>query len=404
MEVEGQQQQYLTMEIQDLNHQHMILKFLANSGRFIPLDSNCKFTLDSINFEEKMNKRVFKSRRLPSEGRFRINYEEMDLEINIFLNPQFNIFRENQMGESMGSSCRSLLVYRNLEIKYKIEDDEKILQLFEENLNKDDEYKTSNLEIFYNQDDFWRKHYEIEDNKVQSIEQIFLPSTTSDEIIGLVDNFISLEDKYYQFGITYKFTFLLEGKAGMGKSSVARAIAHKYKKRLYILNLGNRETKENDLINLFRVIKKDSILVLEDIDAFFVGRKTGTECATGVSFSTLINLLDGSLATGNGLITFITANHAEHLDKALVRPGRIDKVIHFGDMTKDQFEAAWRARVSKDEAPDEELFKICQKNSMSMSALMYVFFFAKNNEERRIMARQSVSERIFSESTLHMYS
>ena len=56
----------------------MILKFLANSGRFIPLDSNCKFTLDSINFEEKMNKRVFKSRRLPSEGRFRINYEEME--------------------------------------------------------------------------------------------------------------------------------------------------------------------------------------------------------------------------------------------------------------------------------------------------------------------------------------
>ena len=41
-------------------------------------------------------------------------------------------------------------------------------------------------------------------------------------------------------------------------------------------------------------------------------------------------------------------------------------------------------------------------NALLVAAI--VFFFAKNNEERRIMARQSVSERIFSESTLHMYS
>ncbi len=394
----------ITLNVDDLSYQHSILKLISKNGKFLPLESTCKFYLDSNSYDEKSCKKVFKSKRLPSEGRFRVEYEDLEFEINIFNDNQYNNFRENQLGSSMGVSSRTLLTVKKFEIKYKIEDDEKILKMIEDHINHEDEYQTKNLEIFFNEDNYWRKHHEIEEKNVQSFEQIFLSSNISEEIVGLIDNFIALENKYHEFGITHKFTFLLEGKAGMGKSSVARSIAHKYKRRMYILNLGNRETKENDLIQLFRIIKKDSILVLEDIDAFFVGRKTGTECATGVSFSTLINLLDGSLATGNGLITFITANHAEHLDKALVRPGRIDKVVHFGDMTKDQFDASWRARVSNTEAPDEELFKICQRNKMSMSALMYVFFFGKTTEERRNMARQSVSERSFSDSSNHMYS
>ncbi len=394
----------ITLNVDDLSYQHSILKLISKNGKFLPLESTCKFYLDSNSYDEKSCKKVFKSKRLPSEGRFRVEYEDLEFEINIFNDNQYNNFRENQLGSSMGVSSRTLLTVKKFEIKYKIEDDEKILKMIEDHINDEDEYETKNLEIFFNEDNYWRKHHEIEEKNVQSFEQIFLSSNISEEIVGLIDNFIALENKYHEFGITHKFTFLLEGKAGMGKSSVARSIAHKYKRRMYILNLGNRETKENDLIQLFRIIKKDSILVLEDIDAFFVGRKTGTECATGVSFSTLINLLDGSLATGNGLITFITANHAEHLDKALVRPGRIDKVVHFGDMTKDQFDASWRARVSNTEAPDEELFKICQRNKMSMSALMYVFFFGKTTEERRNMARQSVSERSFSDSSNHMYS
>jgi SpoVK/Ycf46/Vps4 family AAA+-type ATPase len=394
----------ITLNVDDLSYQHSILKLISKNGKFLPLESTCKFYLDSNSYDEKSCKKVFKSKRLPSEGRFRVEYEDLEFEINIFNDNQYNNFRENQLGSSMGVSSRTLLTVKKFEIKYKIEDDEKILKMIEDHINDEDEYETKNLEIFFNEDNYWRKHHEIEEKNVQSFEQIFLTSNISEEIIALIDNFIALESKYNEFGITRKLTLLFEGKAGSGKSSIVRSIAHKYKRRMYILNLGNRETKENDLIQLFRIIKKDSILVLEDIDAFFVGRKTGTECATGVSFSTLINLLDGSLSTGNGLITFITANHAEHLDKALVRPGRIDKVVHFGDMTKDQFEAAWRARVSNTEAPDEELFKICQRNSLSMSALMYVFFFAKNTEERRNMARQSVSERSFSDSSNHMYS
>ncbi len=92
------------------------------------------------------------------------------------------------------------------------------------------------------------------------------------------------------------------------------------------------------------------------------------------------------------------------MDKALIRQGRVDKILYFGEMTRDQFDQAWKARISETEEPDEELFKICQKNNTSMSGLMYAFFFGKNNEERRNLVRNFISERNFKPDTSnHMY-
>ncbi len=390
-----------TLGIQDTKHQYLVSKHLTTKGQITPKTPTSKFKLDSINYENKGMKRLVKSLKIPFEGQFSVKIDELEFEIDISQDPMTTNFIENRMGEGMGLSFNTPITNRNFELKYKSSDEKKIFEMIEEIINKEeDDPKSNNLEVFYNEENYWVKHSEIE--HVQPYEQIFLPATVANEITGLIDDFIKLENKYHEYGITHKFTFLFEGKAGMGKSSIARSIAHKYKRRLYILNLGNKETKENDLITLFRTMKKDSVLVLEDIDSFFSGRKSGSECATGISFSTLINLLDGSLASGNGLITFITANHAKNLDEALVRPGRIDKVIKFGEMTKDQFDSSWKARIP-DEKPDDELFRICNINKISMSALMYIFFFAKTPEERRIMANQSVKERRFSESTLHMY-
>lgn len=389
--------------VQDWTHKYAILKFFAKNGQIRPLDSECKFTLDSTNYDVIGCKRTLKASRIPYEGTFMIDYEGKQFEVILSKDNQYTNFKDNGFGSQMGITATSLLTMRNFEIRTNESNMDLVLSILENSINYEDESKnTKGLEIWYNIHDYWKKHSDTD--QVQTLDHIFLPTNVSNEIVELIDTFIAMKERYYEFGITHKFTFLLEGKAGMGKSSIARSIANKYNRRLYMLNLGNREMKENDVIELFKNMKKDSILVLEDIDAFFSGRKTGTECATGISFSTLINLLDGNFSANNGLITFITANHPEQLDKALVRQGRIDKVVHFGEMSKDQFDAAWRARISKTEEPDDELFRICQRNKMSMSALMYVFFFGKTTEERRNMARQSVAERNFADSSSHMYS
>lgn len=72
---------------------------------------------------------------------------------------------------------------------------------------------------------------------------------------------------------------------------------------------------------------KNSIILLEDIDGIFVKRESVSrqkrkgECQ--VTFSGLLNALDGARSQ-EGSIIFMTTNHIEKLDPALLRPGRCD--------------------------------------------------------------------------------
>ena len=69
-----------------------------------------------------------------------------------------------------------------------------------------------------------------------------------------------------------------------------------------------------------------SILLLEDIDAAFLGRTATSQerqpdgYQPNVTFSGLLNALDG-VASGESRIIFMTTNHLERLDPALIRPG-----------------------------------------------------------------------------------
>jgi SpoVK/Ycf46/Vps4 family AAA+-type ATPase len=47
-----------------------------------------------------------------------------------------------------------------------------------------------------------------------------------------------------------------------------------------------------------------------------------------IDLSFLLNLLDGTLET-SGRIIAISSNYPERIDKALIRPGRIDMIVHF---------------------------------------------------------------------------
>jgi len=67
-------------------------------------------------------------------------------------------------------------------------------------------------------------------------------------------------------------------------------------------------------------------VLLEDVDAVFVDRSVQPEGGgrgTGVTFSGLLNALDG-VASQEGRLFFMTTNHIEKLDPALIRPGRCD--------------------------------------------------------------------------------
>jgi hypothetical protein len=96
----------------------------------------------------------------------------------------------------------------------------------------------------------------------------------------------------------------------------------------------------------------DRLYVIEDIDAMgdtvlrrewkkpqvtvptpkkeeeaWIAREKETEKET-LDLSFLLNLLDGTLEA-NGRILIITTNFPERIDRALIRPGRIDMIVHF---------------------------------------------------------------------------
>lgn len=66
-------------------------------------------------------------------------------------------------------------------------------------------------------------------------------------------------------------------------------------------------------------------MLLEDVDAIFVDRMSTklSHKEKSVSFSGLLNAIDGVRST-DGRILFMTTNHKEKLDPALLRPGRAD--------------------------------------------------------------------------------
>ena len=84
-------------------------------------------------------------------------------------------------------------------------------------------------------------------------------------------------------------------------------------------------------------------MLLEDVDAVFTGRATtDSRQGTGVTFSGLLNAVDG-VASQEGRLLFLTTNHIERLDPALIRPGRCDVHVKFDYATHDQIQRMFTA-------------------------------------------------------------
>jgi chaperone BCS1 len=102
--------------------------------------------------------------------------------------------------------------------------------------------------------------------------------------------------------------------------------------------LSERGLTDDKLNHLLANAPEQTILLLEDVDAAFTGRSATTEDGfkTSVTFSGLLNALDGVAASTSQRILFMTTNHAERLDSALIRPGRVDLKELIGDTTPHQ--------------------------------------------------------------------
>lgn len=157
------------------------------------------------------------------------------------------------------------------------------------------------------------------------IESVILDKGIKEMILRDVKEFLSSGEWYNDRGIPYRRGYLLFGPPGSGKTSFIQALAGELDYNIAIMNIGEPNLTDDRLAYLMNNIPERTILLLEDIDAAFNKREQSSDqgYVSGVTFSGLLNALDG-VGSAEEVITFMTTNHPEKLDGALLRPGRID--------------------------------------------------------------------------------
>lgn len=183
----------------------------------------------------------------------------------------------------------------------------------------------------------------------RGLDSVILPDGMRDSVVNDLQSFRDSEDWYFEMGIPYHRGYLLHGTPGSGKSSLVTAIAAKFNCNMYLVNLANKLLNDDALVRLINAMEERSILLFEDVDAAVnvhersgtKGKKKDDEAAQGVSLSGLLNCLDGLLAR-DGTVVFMTTNHRQLLDPALIRPGRCDMQVEFKLATREQAEQMFK--------------------------------------------------------------
>jgi mitochondrial chaperone BCS1 len=147
--------------------------------------------------------------------------------------------------------------------------------------------------------------------------------------------FLSSEDWYSEMGIPWRRGYLLYGPPGNGKSSLITALAGVLKRSVCVLNLSSLTLTDEAVTNLLSEAPDGSLILLEDVDAVFSGRERSSGNESKLSFNGLLNALDGVTAQ-QGRMVFMTTNHLEKLDPALIRPGRCDLHQFIGNANREQ--------------------------------------------------------------------
>jgi chaperone BCS1 len=172
-------------------------------------------------------------------------------------------------------------------------------------------------------------------------DSVILPDGMMEDLIQDTRSFLGRRDWYVQRGIPYRRGYLLHGPPGTGKSSAVVAVASALGMDIAMLSLGDSTLEDNGISELFSEVPINSLVLMEDIDCAFVDRKETEDKRSKVTFSGLLNAIDG-VAAGEGRILFATTNHIERLDPALIRPGRIDRKIFIGNASNNQAERLFR--------------------------------------------------------------
>ena len=203
-------------------------------------------------------------------------------------------------------------------------------------------------------------------NHVCYVPQRTMQTVYSDAMHEVFEDILSFQTKrelYESKGIPFRRGYMFFGPPGTGKTSSVSALVNELDLTLHTINLSSISGG-----SLIKALSSDNkLIVFEDIDAVSAAEKRSAinsdrigesptiaspplpanEEFKAITLSELLNAIDGSM-TGSNLIFIFTSNHPEKLDPALLRPGRIDRKVHFGYMSQAEFSKMTKVYFDKD--------------------------------------------------------
>lgn len=207
---------------------------------------------------------------------------------------------------------------------------------------------------------FWQRVGEV---VARPISSVVMPAQTSQMLVDDLSEFLSDETaQFYQdHGIPYKRSYLFYGVPGAGKTSMIQALAGKFGRNLCYLSPTHPELSDDCLKSAIERVPDNAIVVLEDVDALFGKNREKKIQQSPLTFSGLLNALDG-VGNHDGLVFVLTTNFKDQLDTALIRDGRVDLRVRFDYCTPEQMErmfenfyGAGRAKESGSKEEDAEV-------------------------------------------------
>lgn len=203
-------------------------------------------------------------------------------------------------------------------------------------------------------------------NVTKTYSNVFLSKNNYELITNSISEWNKNRKKQLEKGIPNKLGFFFMGEPGCGKSSTIYAIANENKKHIVSIDLQNFSNQTFRSV-MSRV--ENSVVIFEDIDAydFTLQRESISEKKIKIennkntdldidndkkpelekiTLNVFIDVLDG-YSYLNNCIVILTSNHPDKIDKAIIRPGRVDHTIEFNLTDEHQFASMFKYFVGE---------------------------------------------------------